>query len=77
MYKSYGEGNYPGIEMHAKSGTAEMGLNVSPHALFVGYGVKNGKTLAFFIIVENGGYGSSVAGGIASQIMQSAFELCG
>lgn len=77
VYKSYGEGNYPGIEMHAKSGTAEMGLDVSPHALFVGYGVKNGKTLAFFIIVENGGYGSSVAGGIASQIMQRAFELCG
>ena len=77
VYRTYGEEKFSGIEMHAKSGTAEVGGGNSPHALFTGYGVKNGKTYAFIVIVENGGYGSSVAGGIAADVMQKAFELCG
>lgn len=76
VYRSYGEDRFYGINMHAKSGTAEQGSDAQPHAWFVGYGEKNGKTLAFVVLVENGGSGSSVAGDVAAEVLESAFELC-
>ena len=71
---SYGESLFPGITAYAKSGTAEVGGGLSPHAWFVGFGEKDGRTLAFVVLVENGGYGSSAAGAVASEVLSAAFE---
>ena len=70
---SYGESQFPGIAVSAKSGTAEVGGGLPPHAWFVGFGEKDGRTLAFVVLVENGGYGSSVAGSVAADVLAAAF----
>ena len=73
VVSSYGESLFPGITAYAKSGTAEVGGGLSPHAWFVGYGEKDGRTLAFVVLVENGGYGSSAAGSVAADVLTAAF----
>ena len=72
VYKTYGEDNYPGLELYAKSGTAEVGGGQSPHAWFVGFITNENYPLAFVVVVENGGGGSHVAGPIANAVLQAA-----
>ena len=62
VISSYGEGQYRGLELCAKSGTAEVGGNRMPHAWFAGYMEREDCPLAFVVVVENGGGGSRVAG---------------
>ena len=64
---NYGDGNYPGLELRAKSGTAEGGPGRSPDAWFCGY---SGE-FAFVVCVEKGGYGSAVAGPVANKVLQA------
>jgi len=75
VYRTYGEDRFSGINMHAKSGTAELGDGIDPHSWFVGYGEKDGSTYAFVVLIENGGAGSSAAGNVAAAVMQKAFEI--
>ena len=70
--ETYGTGNFPGLELRAKSGTAEVGTGLEPHAWFVGYIENEGFPLAFAVLVENGGWGQSVAGSIANKVLQEA-----
>ena len=76
VYRTYGAERFYDINMHAKSGTAEQGNGVESHAWFTGYGERNGKTLAFVVVIENGGSGSWAAGSVAAEVMQAAFDLC-
>ena len=70
----YGADRFPGLDICAKSGTAEVGGGEDPHALFAGF-IRNEKApLAFIVIVENGGRGSTVAGNVASTVLQAAVE---
>lgn len=64
---TYGDGNYPGLELRAKSGTAETGNGNAPNAWFCGYS----GDYAFIVCVENGGYGSAVAGPVANSVLQA------
>ena len=48
---TYGDGNYPGLSLHAKSGTAEVGTGKAPHSWFCGFA----GDYAFIVCVENGG----------------------
>ena len=66
VIQTYGDGNYPGLELHAKSGTAEGGDGNVPNAWFCGYS----GDYAFIVCVENGGYGSAVAGPVANAVLQ-------
>lgn len=68
---NYGAGNYPGLEMHAKTGTAEFGDGTS-HAWFTGFLTNSDAPLAFVVLVEKGGSGYSVAGPIANTVLQQA-----
>lgn len=77
VHKTYGEERFPGITMHAKSGTAEIGVTGKSTAWFVGYGEKNHKTLAFVVIIEGGGSGSINGGEVANTVLQAAFENIG
>ena len=63
---TYGDGNYPNLSLHAKSGTAEVGSGKAPHSWFCGFA----GDYAFIVCVENGGYGSSVAGPVANKVLQ-------
>lgn len=66
VVSNYGDGNYPGLALHAKSGTAEGGDGRTPTAWFCGYS----GDYAFIVCVENGGYGSAVAGPVANSVLQ-------
>ena len=68
---NYGSWNYPGLEMHAKTGTAEFGDGTS-HAWFAGYITNSDAPLAFVVLVEHGGSGYSVASPIANTVLQQA-----
>lgn len=67
VVSNYGDGNYPGLELHAKSGTAEGAKGTVPDAWFCGFS----GDYAFIVCVENGGYGSSVAGPVANKVLQT------
>ncbi len=72
VYKTYGQENYPGLELYAKSGTAEVGGDKAPHAWFVGFITNADSPLAFVAVVENGGSGSRAAGPVANAVLQAA-----
>lgn len=74
VYKTYGEENFPGLELYAKSGTAEVGGDLPPHAWFVGYITNADYPLAFVVVVENGGSGSKTAGPVANKVLQAAIK---
>ena len=71
---NYGAGNFPDLDICAKSGTAEVGSDQSPHAWFAGFLRDSDNPLAFIVLVENGGSGSLVAGRVANQVLQAAVK---
>ncbi|MFQ9893030.1 MAG: penicillin-binding transpeptidase domain-containing protein [Emergencia sp.] len=71
VVSNYGEYNFPGLDIYAKSGTAEV-EGREPNAWFTGFIKNENHPYAFIVCVENGGYGSSVAGPIANQVLQVA-----
>ena len=64
--------NFPGLEIYAKSGTAQVGGGKEPHAWYVGYITNSDYPLAFTVIVENGGGGTAVAAPIANRVLREA-----
>ncbi len=70
---NYGEGLFPNVKMHAKTGTAEVGDGTS-HAWFVGFIDDARDPYAFVVMVEHGGGGLANAAPIANQIIQAAIS---
>lgn len=68
---TYGPENYPGLALHAKSGTAEVGRD-KPNAWFVGFIDDPDHPYAFAVCVEEAGFGSSQAGPVANAVLQAA-----
>lgn len=68
-----GYNNFPGLNIGAKTGTAELGDGDS-HAWFTGFLDDPDHPYAFVVLVERGGYGLSTAGPIANQLLQKAVE---
>jgi len=64
--------NFPGLEIHAKSGTAQVGGDMAPHAWYVGYITNPGHPYAFVVIIENGGGGTANAAPVANRVLQVA-----
>jgi len=71
VVETYGENNFPGLDLCAKSGTAEVGGNKAPNAWFTGFIRNEGYPYAFIVLVENGGSGSGVAGKVANKVLQA------
>ena len=71
---SYGEGNFAGLELCGKTGTAEVGGGQNPHAWFAGYLERDDYPLAFVVIIENGGFGSRAAAPVAANVLQAAVK---
>lgn len=66
---SYGSSRFDGMDICAKSGTAEVGGGERPHAWFTGFLRDPDTPYAFVVLVENGGGGSAVAGAVASRVL--------
>ena len=65
----YGDDSFPGLNVCAKSGTAEVGGDLKPNAMFTGFVADEEYPLAFMVVVENGGYGSHTCVPILSKVL--------
>ena len=65
----YGAQNFPGLTVCAKSGTSELGGGLRPNAMFAGFVADEEYPLAFFVAVENGGYGANTCVPIISAVL--------
>lgn len=65
----YGDDNFPGLTVCAKTGTAEVGGDQKPNAMFAGFVSDDAYPLAFVVCVEDGGYGRQVCVPIASKVL--------
>ena len=65
----YGDSNFPGMTVCAKTGTAEVGGDDKPHAMLAGFVTDEEYPLAFVVCVENAGYGKTVCIPIASKVL--------
>ncbi len=67
----YGDGNYPGLNLCAKSGTAQIDANDNHNiAWFTGFMDDESKPYAFVVVIENGNSGSQTAGPVANKVLQ-------
>lgn len=72
----YGNDSFPGLNICAKSGTAEVTTDKQnrPNAWFAGFLDDTEHPYAFIVLVENGGFGSDVAGSVANRVLQRIVE---
>ena len=68
-----GEDSFPGLNICAKTGTAELGDGAS-HAWFAGFLDDAEHPYAFVVLVERGGGGLSTAGTLANTLLQEAVK---
>lgn len=73
--ESYGANRFPGLELCAKSGTAQVGGDKSPNAWFAGFLRNEEAPLAFVVVVEEGSSGLGTAAPIANKVLQAAVKV--
>ena len=71
----YGQSRFGDLPVCAKSGTAEVEQGKTPHSWFAGFVASDTLPLAFVVLSENSGGGSSVAGSMAAKVLRTAAEL--
>lgn len=64
---NYGDGHFPGLQVCAKTGTAQVGGGKKATALLAGFA--ENYPLAFVVIVEEGGYGRAACIPIAAKVL--------
>jgi peptidoglycan glycosyltransferase len=71
----YGDYNYKGLNLCAKSGTAQIDDNDEHNiAWFTGFMDDDEHPYAFVVVVENGNSGSKIAGPIANKVLQAIVD---
>ena len=65
----YGDWNFGGLPVCAKSGTSQLGGGQKSNAMFAGFVDSEQYPLAFMVVVENGGYGSHTCVPILSKVL--------
>ena len=75
MESVYGDWNFPGLTVCAKSGTGEVGNDRRPNATFAGFVTDEAYPLAFFVAVEDAGYGSTVCVPILAPVLEACKTL--
>ena len=65
----YGDWNFPGLSVCAKSGTSQLGGGLTSNAMFAGFVEDEKYPLAFIVVVENGGYGASTCVPVLSKVL--------
>ena len=71
----YGDDNFPGLTVCAKTGTAEVGGDMKPNATFAGFCTDKEYPLAFMVVVEDAGSGAKTCIPIISEVLQSCKDL--
>lgn len=71
----YGDDMFPGMQVCAKTGTAQISDEEADTAWIAGFSADEETPLAFAVMVEEGGSGYSTAGPIAGTLMQMAAEI--
>ncbi len=73
----------PGLTVSGKTGTAQHGTGVAPHAWFIGFTSQGSKSIAVAVVVEDGGNlgseatGGAVAAPIAKKVMEAYLGING
>ncbi len=67
----YGDWNFNGLSVCAKSGTGQLGGGQTANAMFAGFVEDEQYPLAFIVVVENGGYGSSTCVPVISKVLSA------
>lgn len=71
----YGESRYKGLDLCAKSGTAQIDSNENHNiAWFVGFMDDSEHPYAFVVVIENGNSGSQTAGPVAKRVLTKLVE---
>ena len=70
----YGDENFAGLTVCAKSGTAEVGGNRKPNAMFCGFATDEEYPLAFVVMVEEGDSGRRTCIPILKQVLTACKE---
>ena len=71
VVETYGQEQFGNLAVCAKSGTAEVGSDVAPHAWFVGFVMDDAHPYAFVSVIENGGGGASQAGAVVAAVLDA------
>lgn len=74
VLNNYGQDNFPGLALCAKSGTAQVDNSSEDNAWFTGFLDDEEHPLAFVVNVEGGGSGAKTAGRLANTVLQKAVE---
>ena len=75
VINSYGDENFAGLTVCAKSGTAEIGDGMASNAMFAGFCLDEEYPLAFFAAVERGGYGGHTCVPVISKVLEACKEV--
>lgn len=71
----YGDENFHGLSVCAKSGTGEVGGGKKPNAMFTGFVTDEAYPLAFIVCVEDAGYGRAVCVPIISAVLEACIQV--
>ncbi len=71
----YGDENFPGLTVCAKSGTAEVGGDKKPNAMFTGFVADDAYPLAFVVAIEDGGYGRQTCVPVLAPVLQACKQM--
>lgn len=75
VIEKYGVENFPDLEVCGKSGTAQVGGEKNANAMFTGFVLDEDYPIAFFVAVEDGGYGRQTCIPILSQVLEACMEI--
>jgi peptidoglycan glycosyltransferase len=62
-----------GLTVGGKTGTAQVGGDLAPHAWFIGFAQKADQAVVIVVQIENGGEGSQVAAPVFARMAQAVF----
>lgn len=71
----YGDWNFPGMTVCAKTGTGEVGGDKKPNAMLTGFAMDEAYPIAFIVCVEDAGSGGSVCIPIAAKVLAACKEV--
>lgn len=64
-----------GLTVGGKTGTAQVGGDLLPHAWFTGFAQDGDQAVVIVVLIENGGEGSQVAAPVFARMAQAVFAL--
>ncbi len=72
---SGGKAAIAGVVVGGKTGTAQLGGSLPPHAWFTGFAQQGDRAVVVVVMIENGGEGSQVAAPIFASIAAAALHI--